>query len=284
MGGDLIEGPPNPNSPYNHRKWFAHMSNRMSDILDAYSVHVYWNYWDVARFQQRLRDVQEIAGGLAHRKPLFVTEYGTRGRDRRPNTIDDPGNFREGSANPVPLAQTNVAAFQHAWFQILAAQLGYAGTVKWDGYYGKYDRGTQAYYTIGKPETDGWPLYPTYFLLRLVTMTTEPGWRVLQLNQSGSSERTKHLAAFAGGDDELTILGLDSEGADVNTTSSTRVDYTIGGLPPRASFSLLLWNKSGNGQIVRDSTVTANADGVAQVRSVPLQSVFALTTKALPPA
>ena len=87
---------------------------------------------------------------------------------------------------------------------------------------------------------------------------------MLQLNQSASSERTKHLAAFAGGDDELTILGLDSEGADVNTTSSTRVDYTIGGLPPRASFSLLLWNKSGNGQIVRDSTVTANADGVAQ--------------------
>ncbi|HEY2936375.1 MAG TPA: hypothetical protein VGJ25_07230 [Gaiellaceae bacterium] len=41
------------------------------------------------------------------------------------------------------------------------------------------------------------------------------------------------------------------------------------------------WNRAGGGQLVVDRTVAADAEGVASIR-VPLHSVFALTTKALP--
>jgi len=105
---------------------------------------------------------------------------------------------------------------------------------------------------------------------------------VLALEQSSTSPSTKHLVAFAGAAGELTIVGLDSQRATkLNTASSTRVDYEIGGLPPNASFALLLWNRAGGGQLVVDRTVAANARGVAST-TVPLHSVFALTTKALP--
>jgi hypothetical protein len=273
MGGGLVEGSRDPKSPYNQQQWFAYMSDHLADILDAYSAHIYWNYDDVGRFQQRLRDVHQITNALANRKPVFITEYGTRAADRTP--ANDPGNFRDGT----PLGRTNVAAFQHAWFQILAAQLGYAGTIKWDCYYGRYDRATQAYYAIGPPGPEGWSLYPMYFLLRLVTMTTDPGWRVLDVQRSAAS--TKQLTAFAGDAGELTILGLDSRGALLNTASRTRSSYTIGGLPPHSSFALLLWNRAGGGQVVVDSTIAADANGVATI-TVPLQAVFALTTKSAP--
>ena len=203
-------------------------------------------------------------------------------RDSRRRTTA-PATIRGTSRTGTPLAKTNVAAFQHAWFHILAAQLGYAGTVKWDGFYGKYDRGTQAYYAIGPPESDGWQLYPMYFLLRLLTMTTEAGWQVVNVQQSASSERTKHVTAFVGAAGELTILGLDGRGALLNSASTTRISYEIGGLPSRASLALVLWNRAGGGKLVVDSTIAADADGVARI-TVPLQSVFALTTKSLPPA
>src|SRR5204863_116989 len=76
------------------------------------------------------------------------------------------------------ITQTNISAFQHAWFDILAADLGYLGTSKWDSYYGKYDNGSQAYYVIGGPQS-GWPLYPMYNLLQLFTTTVKRGWQVV---------------------------------------------------------------------------------------------------------
>ena len=59
------------------------------------------------------------------------------------------------------MARTNIAAFQQFWFNLESAQLGFAGTAKWDAYWGKYDAGTQAYWMIGPPE-EGWPLFPAY--------------------------------------------------------------------------------------------------------------------------
>jgi hypothetical protein len=282
MGGDLIEGSKDTTSPLHHRRWFEYMSEHMADLIDAYSAHVYWDYQDVRRFQFRLSDTLQIVTSLANRKPVFITEYGIRSADRivngQPNGID-PGNYKDGT----PLGKTNIAAFQQAWFQILAAQMGYAGTIKWDGFFGKYDSGTSAYYAIGPPGPDGWELSPMYFLLQLFTMTTESGWRVVEIKQSNSSEPTKHLAAFAGPTGGLTILGLDSRGASLNTTSPTKIDYTIGGLPAHTSFALVLWNRAGGGHLVVDRTITTDGGSVAKI-TVPLHSVFALTTKTLPPS
>jgi hypothetical protein len=265
MGGDLVQD--------NQRVWFRYMASQLADLLDAYSVHIYWDYWDVAKFRRRLTEVQEIIGGLPEsgRKPVFVTEYGVRGR--RAANVPAPGAFADGT----PIAQTTIAAFQQLWFQILATQLGYTGTVKWDCFYGKYDRGTQAHYAIG-PWQEGWPLYPMYFALRLVTATTAPGWKAVALQRRQPSARTKYLAALAGPAGELTILGLDGAGGRLNGVSSRHVSFTIGGLPRRASFTLALWNRRGDGQNEVVGKVEADDAGVATV-TAPLHAVFALTTK-----
>jgi hypothetical protein len=265
MGGDLVQS--------NQRAWFRYMASRLPDLLDAYSVHIYWDYWDTGKFRRRLTEVQEIVGALPEsgRKPVFVTEYGVRGR--RAATSPAPGVFADGT----PIAQTTIAAFQQVLFQILATQLAYAGTVKWDCYSGKYDRGTQAHSAIG-PWQDGWPLFPMYFALRLVTETTERGWKVVGLQRRQRSARTKHLAAFAGPAGELTILGLDGAGARLNSVSARQVSFTIGGLPRRAPFTLVVWNRTGDGRNEVVGKVEADDAGVVSV-AVPLHAIFALTTQ-----
>ena len=40
------------------------MAEHMRDVLDAYSVHIYWNYWDIPRMEFRLRDVRRIVSAL----------------------------------------------------------------------------------------------------------------------------------------------------------------------------------------------------------------------------
>jgi hypothetical protein len=282
MGGDLIEGDSHPESPLHHSRWFEFMSKHYADILGAYSAHIYWDYQTPDRFQFRLKDTHDIVAGLTNRKPLYITEYGIRSADRNRLVNGkkpiDPGNFKDGTS----LGRTNIAAFQQAWFQIRAAQMGYAGVIKWDGYFGKYDRGTSAYYAIGPPGADGWEPYPMSFLLRLFTTTTETGWRVLSIEQSKSSPATKQLTAFGGPAGELTIIGLDSRGASENKAVKDKISYTIGGLPPHTSFALVLWNRAGGGHVVVDSTITTGAERVKTIE-VPLHSVFALTTKTLPP-
>jgi hypothetical protein len=246
----------------------------MSDILDAYSVHIYWHYDDTSKFQRRLADVRRIVELLpaSGRKPLFVTEFGVRGD--RSQVHPDPGAYRNGS----PIAETNVAAFQAGWFVVRAARLGFAGTVKWDLFYGRYDRGTQAYYAIGPPADDLWPLFPTYRLLRLLCSTVRPGSNVVALHPQSGAANGKELSAFAGAEGELTVVGLHRDGATINSRSRRQVSYSIGGLPPHSSFTPHLWNKDGRGFNQTERRVTVGGDGIARL-SVPLQAIFALTRR-----
>ena len=54
MGGDLIES----SGARCHAIWWEYMAHNMNDILDAYSVHIYWNYWDIPLHGVRLKDVR----------------------------------------------------------------------------------------------------------------------------------------------------------------------------------------------------------------------------------
>ena len=153
-------------------------------------------------------------------------------------------------------------------------ELGYAGTSKWDSYFGKYDNGTQAYYMIGSP-TDGWPLYPIYNSMRLLTATVGQGWRTVNVASVPSTSRL--LAAYVGKAGEHTVVGLDTAGAQLNTVSSTPVSYTIGGLPPSKSFALTLWNEAGDGLVGASQPTMTDAAGVVAI-TVPQQGVFALTS------
>ncbi len=269
MGGDLVRAP--DVGPPNQQAWLQYMATKMADILDAYSIHVFWDYFDTQKLVDRLTEVRAIVDALpqAGRKPLYVSEYGIRGlRTFNGVPAGDPGVWEDGT----PMTQTNVNAFQHAWFDILATRLGYVGTSKWDSYFGKYDNGTQAYYMIGSP-ADGWPLYPIYNFMRLMTSNVSQGWRTVNVDSVPNTSRL--LTAYAGKAGEHTVVGLDTAGAQLNTVSPTVVTYTIGGLPPSRSFALTIWNQAGDGLVGAPQPAATDTAGVVTV-SVPQHAVFAL--------
>jgi hypothetical protein len=272
MGGDLVRGP-DTGAP-NQDVWFQYLATHMADILDAYSIHVFWDYWDTQKLVDRLTEVRQIVDALpeAGRKPIYVAEYGVRGLrsfDGVPQS--EPGVWQDGT----PMTQTNISAFQHAWFDILAADLGYMGTSKWDSYFGKYDNGTQAYYAIGDPQS-GWPLYPMYNLLQLFTTTVKRGWQVVAVDSVPDTSRL--LSAYQGKKKQLTVIGLDTAGAQLNTVSDVPpVSYSIGGFQQSQKLRLVVWNEAGDGLRGATKTVVADANGGASI-SVPQQAVFVLTS------
>ena len=271
MGGDLVRGP-DTGAP-NQDVWFQYLAAHMSDILDAYSIHVFWDYWDTQKLVDRLTEVRAIVGALPEnaRKPVYVTEYGVRGlRTFNGDPQVDPGVWQDGT----PITQTNISAFQHAWFDVLAADLGYLGTSKWDSYYGKYDNGTQAYYVIGSPQS-GWPLYPMYNLLQLFTTTVRRGWQVVAVDSVPGTSRI--LAAYLGTKKQLTVVGLDTTGAQLNAGVPTATPYSIAGFPPSKPVNLLIWNANADGLVVPRQKVAADANGVVNV-SISQHAVLVLTT------
>src|SRR5262249_39294931 len=52
MGGDLV----GTDSPLGQSQadWIDYMAANMGDLLDAWSVHVYWNFWDTGKIERRL--------------------------------------------------------------------------------------------------------------------------------------------------------------------------------------------------------------------------------------
>jgi hypothetical protein len=271
MGGDLVQGP--DTGAANQDVWFQYLATHMSDILDAYSIHVFWDYWDTPKLVRRLTEVRAIVDALPEnaRKPLYVAEYGVRGQ-RTFNGVAqlDPGVWDDGT----PITQTNISAFQHAWFDVLAADLGYMGTSKWDSYYGKYDNGNQAYYLIGGPQS-GWPLYPMYNLLQLFTTTIKRGWEVVATDSVPDTSRI--LASYLGKKKQLTVVGLDTVGATLNTGTTVTSSYSVAGFPPSKPVSLLVWNANADGLVAPRQKVAADANGVVNV-TIAQHSVFVLTT------
>ena len=278
MGGDLV-GTVSPLGQ-TQEQWFRFLATKMADILDAYSCHVYFKFDELAKLECRLQEVRNICNRLPkdRRRPLYVTEYAVRGDRKLPNgkLRPEPGNFQGG-----PLVETNINAFQHAWFALLAANLGYHGLVKWDAYFGLYEpkgaqaRGTQAYGMIGHPK-QGWPLRPSYELMRLLTKTVKPGWKVVAI-KGPKHAGSKLLAGYLGPAGERTIVGLDTAGARRNSPSPTEVSYTIDGLPKNRPFRRLYWNRKGGGKTTVAPPIRSDKTGTLTVKA-PLHSVFAITT------
>lgn len=263
MGGDLVQS--------NQKAWLTYMSTNMTDILDAYSVHIYWDYWDTAKLESRLNEIRAIDVSTGPR-PIYVTEFGVRGvRGAFGLTVRQPGLWGDVE---TPMAQTNINAFQLAWFNVVASRLGYPATISWDAFNAKYDSGTQDFSCIGP--APAFQLRPCYWLLRLFATTAEPGWRVLGVPGYSAA---KLVTAYAGPIGQYTVIGLDRAGGQLNGPTGTLVPYTIGGLPPATTFRLVLWNADGSGTLSDGSPVTTNANGVASF-GVPQHAVFALTNHA----
>ncbi len=276
MGGDLVRD--------NQRIWFQYIAANMNDIVDAYSVHIYWNYWDLPFAETRLKDVRKIVTEElpeATRKPTYITESGVRGILNMPGKpAIQPGYWEDGTQ----ITRTNIGAFQQLWFDLASAQMGFMGSLKWDAYWGKYDASyNQSYYLIGLA-SEGWPLFPGYHALRLLLQTTERGWHVLQVapwmagdwKLSVADQPEREVVGYSDDAGHLTLMGLDTHGRALNAVSTEEAAYSIGGLPANADFALAVWNATGNGENSLAATVTTNAVGVARFQ-VPLQAAFSLT-------
>jgi hypothetical protein len=293
MAGDLIEGGklnnahPDPAVPLpsrfnaldsdwtgytNEAYWVTWMEHNMAEIVDAYSIHIYWDaVTDMPphplKFESRLKTISGAS------KPFYVTEFGVRGI--HPAGTESPGVLPDGT----PVEKSKQAAFQHAWFQIAAAQLRCAGTAKWDGYYATYDATPQSYYAIGKPVENTWECYPMYYLLWLFTNSSEPGWEAAR--GSAVEPAWAAVAEFRGHPTGLTIVGLDTRWATRNTNSEERSSFTVPtGLPSGTQLRFLVWNDDGSGRIAPQPPVTVG-DRSSVTISVPQHGVFALTTREL---
>jgi hypothetical protein len=278
MGGDLL----GTASPLGQSQvdWFGYMAGQMGDLLDAWSVHIYWDFWDAGKIEKRLTEVRAIADSIpaSLRRPLYVTEFGVRGVA----TFEGEENFQPGQwPDGTPMTLTTTAAFQQAWFLIRAAQLGYVATVKWDMYAAKYDSGTQDHSEIGF-EAGTWTPRPVYRLLQLMTRATQPrNGRTVTVTRGGGVPKTRMVTAYVSPGQNLTVFGLDTRGGLIETADDAPVGYSIGGLPPNSLFRLLLWNTDGIGSIKEIGYLESGADGVIQV-SVPLRAMFTLTDTPLP--
>jgi hypothetical protein len=223
-----------------------------------------------------------------------MMEFGVRGLAACPGKPSIANTYYAGDASCPEIYRTNIAGFQQLWFAVGSAQLGYVGASKWDAYWGRYDRTLlppQVYFTIGPP-AEGSPTYPSYHALTLLFHTTEPGWQVVRVGpwdesdwkvpthgiEGHASDDTpeQELAAYVGPDGKMTIIGLDTNGGQLNTATAAPSRYSIGGLPANANFELVVWNATGDGTNSLAGTVSTNADGVARFE-VPLQAAFSLT-------
>jgi hypothetical protein len=298
MGGDLVQT--------GQKKWCHHLAESMSGLLDAWSIHIYWKYdalgpGNKTKLVKRLTDVREIWKGCneGQRKPLYVTEYGVQGTWKVQREVvqpdgtkklkwvivkPEPGTYEPHGPNldGPRVVDQNINAFQHAWFNILAANLGYRGLVKWDAYFAKYDlnpkqQHPQEYGMIGKPNDSGWQLRHSYHLTRLFTQTVKPGWNVRKVAPdpgTGTQMVAAYSAPSGGG---LTLIGLDTAGANLNKAVPDERSYQLANLPKHKRLELLYWNRHGGGLLTSAGTVDTGNAGSLTVKA-PLHGVFAVTT------
>ena len=243
--GDLVQD--------NQRDWFAHIGQTLADVSDGYSIHVYWDYWDTAKLVRRISEVPPIVQALPadQQRPLFVMEFGVRGHRDVPR--NEPGKHDDGT----PIADKPLQAMELAWFMMEGLNRGYVSFVVWTLEDAWYDR-FMPYGMIGGVK-DGWPLKPSYHMLRLFTHTTQPGWRALKIDGDADG---KLVSATRGPDGDLTVYALNQ--TDKPTT------VTIAGLPG-GTFHETPWNHE------RTRTFELREDGVCTIELPPL-AMSALTT------
>jgi hypothetical protein len=293
MAGDLVQN--TEGMPNGHRAWFDYMVAQMNDIVDAWSEHIYWNFDQPRRGEERIKDVaylvhQELPE--AARKPTFIMEYGVRGVTSC-GTKPDLKFAYYPDANCTDLRRMPFGAFQKLAFAIEAAQLGFDGASYWDLYWSTYDltKANQSFWIIGPPE-EGWALYPSYYAFQLLLQTTARGWQVVGVDPWAADDAPEsilrqdtwlwdqpeqELVGYRGPAGQLTIAGLDTNGRTLVAPNGQSSSYSIGGLPPHTPLTLAVWNADGNGTNSVAATIDTGAAGVARF-DVPLQAAFVLTT------
>ena len=149
MGGDLIRS--TAGAP--QAEWFRYMAANMGDLLDAWSVHVYWDFWEPDKIDDRLlREVRTIFSAIpaAQRRPLYITEFGVRGLEGFEGERSfEPGYWPDGT----PMSATNKCGVPAGVVQHQGRTLGYQRNGEVGLYPAKYDLGTQDHSALGPGST-----------------------------------------------------------------------------------------------------------------------------------
>ncbi len=275
IGGDLVYGRGGGDNHY--QAWMTWMDQNMDDILDGWSIHVYWFYWN----QWKTTDPSPLTGSgvtlirqaMAHRnalggKPLYIMEAGVRGYPDRVSR-DFPGFYQKdcsvNEAGCTPMEDTIAGSAHQAYFDLTAARLGYRAVTKWEA----TRRDDRTWGILGAPWND-WPKKPSYHLRDMWNAAIEPGWTAFPAATSPASYTV--AAGFRSPDRAATSVLL------VNDSSATR-EVEIRQLPAGTTFKLWSWNQPGlSGQVCYRPSRTSSSAGTLTVTLHP-QNAIALTSK-----
>ena len=267
VGGDLVLGGPAGIPGSNQADWLRFMQRRMKDVLNGYSIHVYWTNGNYARFEQRLERLLEFR----IEKPVYVTEYAVRGTD----FSKDERPFQMGSVRGANVEDSRESAFQHAWFNALAPHYGVVGFAKWACW--RIDEGATEPAGERRPERDSGMLcgigkafapLPNYQVTLLFNRLVGRNWKAAQLGVAADTLVSTFAGPAAAGHHSLVVLNRGRESNDV------RVDRLVPGVQYRA----VGWNHEGDGRAERLPQVTADGSGVVTV-TVPPSALVALSTR-----
>jgi len=278
VAGDLIErvGMNAPGSRPND--WLKYMHPNMGvdhhdlvRVADAYSEHIYWDPTEFpAKPRDRLNGIVKTLSDLHCEMPFYVTEYGVRWLVKVVNGVKTDQKLEErkrpGELHGSKMEDSPEAAFQHAWFDALAPQLGCVGLVKWvlyrtDMIYGWGEWG------MVDPPSASFRRTASYRMMRLFTHAVGNKWRATGLGDAGVNVMASRFLAPNGDDQTVLVLnkGVQARDVEVTTLRKNRVYHRA------------IWNRDAAGGLVSLDPERSASDGVLTV-TVPQNGVVALST------
>ena len=267
VAGDLVE---RGNS--HQDAWLKYMHDNMElpranfpSVLDAYSIHVYWEPGPGAkgfprRPERRLANLERKARALGIKKPIYVTEYGVRKLSAKP---------RPGKLDGVRIEESRPAAFQHAWFNAVAPQYGCAGLAKWVLYRTDKPAGFGHWGMIGGP-SEQFSRSPLYRVTRLFNHVVPPEWKPAGLGRAaGVGVIASKFEAPNGRQETVVVLN----------NSAHRREVRLEGLKPGRSYFRVAWNQDGDGKLTSKPRRIASDDRGAATLNVSPHGLVALSTR-----
>jgi hypothetical protein len=269
---ELTRGHPGTKSWY--KDWLKELGPSLASVIDGYAFHIYhFHFWPDSLRLDRLRQIRDTIRALpaAQRKPLFVTEQGTRGyADSNKSILRWPGYVKNkctrGKKGCTRITDSPLGAINNAWFMIAASRMGFRAFVNWDAYWTMYDKVEQQWSMITSP-AQGMRRRPTYYVGKLFSHVIPVGWVPVEVSVPGRSGLT--ATAFKGGAN-LTVIGAN------RSDCATAFNYS--GLPAGKRFYELVFNDDGGGRLCSRGLRTA-VGGKIKV-AMKKRSAVALTTRA----
>jgi hypothetical protein len=232
-------------------------------VLDGYSIHVYWEptagaQGFPAKPERRLTNLERTARRLGLAAPIYVTEYGVRQVRAR---------VKPGRIGGVGIDESPSAAFQHGWFNAIAAQRRCVGLSKWVLYRTDRAAGFGEWGMIGTPAAE-FPRFPVYRVTRLFSHFCPRGWLPDGLSRPSANMVASRFVAPDGADESVLTLN--------NNTRARSVK--LQGLRASQEYFAVAWNRDGHGSLASLPPVQADGTGAATV-SVPAHGALALSTR-----